>query len=74
MEPILSGSEPFDLDLCWGKSKEQEFADEGSKPGSPGVACDLGPITFLLVIFVKTRGLDESLCTGVSPGFHSSAL
>lgn len=43
MEPILSGSDPPDLDLCWGKHKEQESEDEGSRSGSLDVACDLGP-------------------------------
>jgi hypothetical protein len=44
VEPILSGSDPPDLDLCWGKNKEQESEDESSGPSSPDVACDLGPV------------------------------
>lgn len=42
-EPILSGSQPPDLDLCQGKSKEHKSEDEGS---ISCVACDLGPVTF----------------------------
>lgn len=49
MGPILSGSDPPDLDLCWGKSKEQESEDESSGPGSPDVACDLGSVKASLV-------------------------
>lgn len=60
MEPILSSSDPPDLDLCWGKSKEQESEDEGSRPGSPGVACGLGPVTLLLSTLLLTLS-DESL-------------